>query len=59
MLRPPPGHVNHPMWLAAGPVDALYTSHRTATTHVRNILTKLGPDSRTAIAAWAIRGGLA
>jgi non-specific serine/threonine protein kinase len=39
--------------------DALFISHRTATTHVRNILTKLDLDSRTAIAAWAIRGGLA
>jgi predicted ATPase/DNA-binding CsgD family transcriptional regulator len=39
--------------------DALFISHRTATTHVRNILTKLNLDSRTAVAAWAIRQGLA
>ncbi|MDP9365961.1 MAG: LuxR C-terminal-related transcriptional regulator, partial [Chloroflexota bacterium] len=38
--------------------DALYISHGTATTHVRNILTKLALDSRTAVAAWAIRQGL-
>jgi len=39
--------------------DALFIGHRTATTHVRNILNKLGLDSRTAVAAWAIRQGLA
>jgi DNA-binding CsgD family transcriptional regulator len=39
--------------------DALFISHRTATTHVRNILTKLDLPSRTAVAAWAIRHGLA
>ena len=39
--------------------DALFVSHRTATTHVHNILNKLGLDSRTAVAAWAIRHGLA
>jgi non-specific serine/threonine protein kinase len=38
--------------------DALYISHGTATTHVRNILAKLNLDSRTAVAAWAIRNGL-
>ncbi|HEU5432022.1 MAG TPA: LuxR C-terminal-related transcriptional regulator, partial [Thermomicrobiales bacterium] len=39
--------------------NALFISHRTASTHVRNILTKLDLDSRTAVAAWAIRRGLA
>ena len=39
--------------------DALFISHRTATTHVANILTKLGLESRTAVAAYAIRHGLA
>ncbi len=38
--------------------DALFISHGTAITHVRNILTKLGHDSRTAVAGWAIRHGL-
>ena len=38
--------------------DALFISHGTAITHVRNILGKLGLDSRTAVAAWAIRHGL-
>ncbi|MDP8908243.1 MAG: LuxR C-terminal-related transcriptional regulator, partial [Chloroflexota bacterium] len=38
--------------------DALFISHSTAITHVRHILAKLGLDSRTAIAAWAIRHGL-
>jgi non-specific serine/threonine protein kinase len=39
--------------------EALFISHRTATTHVRNILTKLDLPSRTAVAAWAFRHGLA
>jgi non-specific serine/threonine protein kinase len=39
--------------------EALFISHGTAATHVRNILTKLDLDSRTAVAAWAIRSGLA
>jgi non-specific serine/threonine protein kinase len=39
--------------------DALSISPRTATTRVRNVLKKLGFDSRTAVAAWAIRHNLA
>jgi non-specific serine/threonine protein kinase len=39
--------------------DALFISLRTAQTHVTNILTKLGLDSRTAAAAHAVRHGLA
>ena len=38
--------------------EALFVSESTAITHVRHILTKLGLDSRTAVAAWAIRHGL-
>ncbi len=39
--------------------DTLFISHRTATTHVRNILTKLDLDNRAAVAAWATRHHLA
>jgi predicted ATPase/DNA-binding CsgD family transcriptional regulator len=39
--------------------DDLSIGYRTATTHVSNILTKLGIESRTAVAAFAIRHGLA
>jgi DNA-binding CsgD family transcriptional regulator/tetratricopeptide (TPR) repeat protein len=38
--------------------DRLFITRRTATTHVSNILNKLGFDSRTAIVAWAVRGGV-
>lgn len=38
--------------------DGLFITRRTATTHVSNILNKLGLDSRTAIVAWAVREGL-
>jgi DNA-binding CsgD family transcriptional regulator len=34
---------------------ALFISPRTAANHVANIMNKLGLDSRTAVAAWAIR----
>ena len=37
----------------------LFISPNTVTNHVTNILNKLGLDSRTAAAAWAIRQGLA
>ena len=39
--------------------DALFVSHNTAITHVRHIFNKLGLHSRTAVATWAIRHGLA
>ncbi|HET7055625.1 MAG TPA: tetratricopeptide repeat protein, partial [Thermomicrobiales bacterium] len=38
--------------------DALFISHRTAMTHVANILGKLGLESRTAAAAHALRNNL-
>ena len=37
---------------------ALFISRRTATTHLTHILDKLGLDSRTAAAAYAVRHGL-
>jgi DNA-binding CsgD family transcriptional regulator len=39
--------------------DGLFISHRTASTHVANILGKLGVSSRTEATAWAVREGLA
>ena len=39
--------------------EALFISRRTATTHLTHILDKLGLDSRTAAAAYAVRHGLA
>jgi DNA-binding NarL/FixJ family response regulator len=38
---------------------ALCIVRRTAETHVAGILNKLGLDSRTAVAAYAVRHGLA
>ena len=37
----------------------LYISTKTASVHVSNILAKLGMTSRTEVAAWAVRTGLA
>ncbi len=39
--------------------EALFISPRTVGGHVTNLLGKLGVDSRTAAAAWAVRNGLA
>lgn len=39
--------------------ETLFISRRTATTHLTHILDKLGLDSRTAAAAFAVRHGLA
>jgi DNA-binding NarL/FixJ family response regulator len=36
---------------------SLFISYHTVTRHVTNILSKLGLDSRTAAAAWAVRHG--
>jgi DNA-binding NarL/FixJ family response regulator len=43
----------------AGLAERLYISPRTAAVHVSNILSKLGMSSRTEVAAWAVREGLA
>ena len=37
----------------------LFISPNTVTTHVANIMNKLGLDSRTAVATWAVRNGIA
>jgi ATP/maltotriose-dependent transcriptional regulator MalT len=39
--------------------ERLYISPRTAAVHVSNVLAKLGMASRTEVAAWAIRTGIA
>jgi DNA-binding CsgD family transcriptional regulator len=39
--------------------ERLYISPRTAAVHVSNLLSKLGMGSRTEVAAWAVRSGLA
>lgn len=38
--------------------DTLVVGERTVETHVSNILNKLGFNSRTQIAAWAVEKGL-
>ena len=38
--------------------DRLFITRRTATTHVANIMNKVGLSSRTAVAALAVREGL-
>jgi Bacterial regulatory proteins, luxR family len=45
------------MPLEAAVAEALFIGRRTVTTHVTNILTKLGVDSRTAAATLAVRHG--
>jgi DNA-binding NarL/FixJ family response regulator len=39
--------------------ERLFISPRTAAVHVSNILSKLGMGSRTEVATWAVREGLA
>ena len=46
------GHRDHEI------ADALAVSRRTVTTYVTSILNKLGVDSRTAAATYAVRHGL-
>ncbi len=38
--------------------DTLVVSERTVTTHIANIFSKLGFNSRAQVAAWAVRKGL-
>jgi DNA-binding NarL/FixJ family response regulator len=38
--------------------ETLFISPRTVGGHVSNLLAKLGVDSRTAAAAWAVRNGI-
>ena len=39
--------------------DELYISRKTVSTHVSHILAKLAMSSRTEVAGWAIREGIA
>jgi DNA-binding NarL/FixJ family response regulator len=39
--------------------ERLFIARKTAAVHVSNILAKLGMRSRTEVAAWAVRSGLA
>jgi DNA-binding NarL/FixJ family response regulator len=47
-----------PGWTDQQIADELFVSYRTVTTHVTNILNKLGAGSRTEAAAIAVRDGL-
>ena len=38
--------------------EHLFVSERTAETHVQNILSKLGFNSRSQVAAWVVREGI-
>lgn len=45
--------------VTSGKAEELFISFMTVTTHVRNILNKIGADNRVEATAYAIRQGLA